>query len=108
MPTQLYLALYTVAPGVGDAGTEVSGGSYARQAVDFNAAALGSVFTTQTATIAFPDPTANWGQIVAWGLRDASSAGNLIYWDEPTIIRNVISGGQPYTVPVNQFVIVAT
>ena len=41
-PTTVYAALYTVAPSDSSAGTEVTGGSYARQAITFSAASSGS------------------------------------------------------------------
>jgi hypothetical protein len=81
-----YVALFTV---VGtDAGTgftEVSGGSYARVATagsDWNAASGTAPSTISNAnTITFPAATADWGTIIAWGLYDASSSGNLLCWD---------------------------
>lgn len=33
------------------------------------------------ATITFPQATANWGTVIAFELRDAASAGNLLIWD---------------------------
>jgi hypothetical protein len=81
-----YVALFTAA-GV-DAGTgftEVSGGSYARAATaasDWNSASGSSPSSTSNAnTITFPTATADWGDVVAFGLYDASSAGNLMCWD---------------------------
>lgn len=37
--------------------------------------------TTNGAAINFAQATANWGTIIAWGLYDASSSGNLLWWD---------------------------
>ncbi len=31
--------------------------------------------------ISFPQATASWGTVVAWGLFDAATAGDLLYWD---------------------------
>ena len=36
---------------------------------------------TNNAVITFPQATANWGTVVAWGLYDASSSGHLLVWD---------------------------
>jgi len=33
------------------------------------------------AVIGFPAATADWGSVIAWGLYDASSSGNLLFWD---------------------------
>ena len=50
MPTA-YVALYTVAPTDSSSGTEVTGGSYARQAVSFASSSGGA--TSNTANIDF-------------------------------------------------------
>jgi hypothetical protein len=81
-----WLGLFTTAP-TSDSGagsTEVTGGSYARQNTTGSwATATGSGPSTITtnAQISFPTATANWGTVVAWGLYDAITSGNLLYWD---------------------------
>lgn len=72
-PSAVYLALYTTDPTDADTGTEVSGGSYARQAITFSAPSNGS--TSNSSTITFPTATGNWGTITHMGIRDASSGG---------------------------------
>jgi len=91
-PSTLYVALYTVAPTDAGGGTEVSGGSYARQAVTFSAASGGA--TSNSADITFPQATADWGTIVAVGILDASSGGNLLAWGALTANKTVNSGDQ--------------
>jgi hypothetical protein len=76
-PTNVYVALYTSDPTDADTGTEVSGGSYARQVATFGAPSNGVSVTT--ADITFPQATASWGTVGWIGLRDASSGGNLLY-----------------------------
>lgn len=76
-PTTTYVALYTTDPTDADTGTEVSGGSYARQAVTFGAPSNG--VTTNSASVTFPTASGNWGTITHIGIRDASTAGNLLY-----------------------------
>jgi hypothetical protein len=82
-PGTLYIALYTVAPTDAGGGTEVAGGSYARVAVTNNStnfpAAAGGAKTNGT-LIEFAEATANWGTVVAVGIFDASTSGNLLYW----------------------------
>jgi hypothetical protein len=85
LPTA-YVALFT-ATGV-DAGTgftEVVGGSYARKstaAADWNSATgSGPSGISNANTLTFPTATADWGTVIAWGLYDAISAGNLLVWD---------------------------
>lgn len=87
MPTlpTTYLALFT-AVGI-DAGTgftEVSGSNYSRVATagDWNAASGSAPSTiTNGSAITFPTPSGSWGTIIAWGIYDASSGGNLLAWD---------------------------
>jgi hypothetical protein len=70
----LYLALYTVAPSAAAGGTEVSGGSYAREIITMGAAASG--VKSSTGPVTFTAATAGWGTVVAWAICDASSGGN--------------------------------
>ncbi len=76
-PTTVYLALYTDDPTDADTGTEISGGSYARQSITFGAPSNGT--STNSAAIEFPAATANWGVITHVGIRDALTSGNLLY-----------------------------
>lgn len=76
-PTTVYVALYTSDPTDADTGTEISGGSYARQSVTFGAPSNG--VSTNNASVTFPTATGNWGTITHIGLRDALTAGNLLY-----------------------------
>lgn len=74
--SNVYLALYTTNPTVDDAGTEVSGGSYARQQLSFANASGGSKVSDTSETFSsMPSCT-----VTHWGIRDASSGGNLLYW----------------------------
>jgi hypothetical protein len=76
-PTNVYVALYTSDPTDADTGTEVSGGSYARQIVTFAAPSNG--VSVSNADVTFPQATGSWGTIGWIGLRDAVSGGNLLY-----------------------------
>lgn len=89
VPTTIYVALYTTDPTDADTGTEVSGGSYARVLVNQNgggspawdlAVVDGIGYKVDNANdITFPTATASWGTVTHVGLRDASSAGNLLH-----------------------------
>ena len=76
-PATLYLALYTSIPD-DTGGTEASGGAYARTVFTFTAASAG--VTSNVADITFSEATADWGRIVAYGIFDALTAGNLLAW----------------------------
>lgn len=72
-----YVALFTSDPTDADTGTEVSGGSYARQSATFGAPSNGASVTT--ADITYPTATGSWGTIGWIGIYDASTSGNLLY-----------------------------
>jgi hypothetical protein len=76
-PTTTYLALYTSDPTDADTGTEVSGGSYARQAITFSSPSNG--VTSNSGAIEFPTATGSWGTVAYVGIRDAVTSGNLLY-----------------------------
>ena len=71
-----YVALYTSDPTDADTGTEVSGGSYARQLAGLSVASGGA--SSNAADITFPTATASWGTVTHVGLRDAVTSGNLL------------------------------
>jgi len=76
-PTTTYLALYTNDPTDADTGTEITGGSYVRQAITFSSPSGGA--TSNSSAIEFPQATADWGTITHVGIRDAVTSGNLLY-----------------------------
>ncbi len=76
-PATVYVALFTTDPTDAASGTEVTGGSYARTSVAFAAPSNG--VSLNSADCTFPTCTAAWGTVTHMGLRDASTAGNLLY-----------------------------
>lgn len=89
----LTVALYTVAPGEAGGGTEVSGGSYARQSITFNAAATVSGTTTadNDADVLFPVATGNYGTVVAAAIFNGA---DMVWYGNLTANRTVNSGDQ--------------
>lgn len=77
-PNTIYVGLYTSNPGEGNTGTEISGGSYARQPLSVTTASGGIV--TSSADVTFPQATSNWGTISHIGLLDAVTSGNLLMY----------------------------
>ena len=69
----LYVALYTVAPTDTGGGTEVTGGSYARQTLAFTVSGTNPTTASNAAAIEYPTATADYGTVVAVGILDASS-----------------------------------
>lgn len=94
-PSTVYVALYTSDPTDADTGTEVSGGSYARQSVTFGAPSNG--VSTNSGAVTFPTATASWGTIGWVGIRDASTAGNLLY-HAPLTASKTIGSGDIFTI----------
>jgi hypothetical protein len=91
-PPAVYVAIYTTSPTPTSAGVEVSGGSYARQAVTWTSASEGVV--SNVADILFPTASATWGTIVAWGIVDNVSGGNLLYYGALGAPRTVLASTQ--------------
>jgi len=93
-PANTYVGLFTTAPttdaSASYTGTEVSGGSYARVAVassGWSAITGGSTAPSQisnSGVITFPTPTVSWGTVLAVGIFDASTTGNLLWWNTIT------------------------
>jgi hypothetical protein len=87
--TPVFVCLFTaVGTDAGTGFTEVTGGSYARvarAATDWNAATGTAPSSASTATATtFPASTGAWSSganIIAFGIYDASTAGNLLAWD---------------------------
>jgi len=84
----VWIALYTDDPTDADVGTEVTGGSYARVLIydngsgspDFTVAAVDGIGykVENDNDVTFTTATASWGTVTHFGLRDASTSGNLL------------------------------
>lgn len=95
----VWLALFTVAPADdGTGGTEVTGGAYGRQSISMLAATTVASVSSKTndTDIMFPQATAAWGTIVAYGIMDAAAAGTMRWHRTLTAQeqRSVNSGDQ--------------
>jgi hypothetical protein len=114
-PATVYVGLHTAAPNDAGGGTEVSAGSYARVAV---ASSLASWAGTQSAgsttassgtggttsnngAIAFPAPAEGWGTVTHYGVYDASSGGNLLFYAALGANRT-INAGDTVSFPAGQ------
>lgn len=114
-PASTYAALYTAAPSNAGGGTEVSGGSYARAAIASSLAAwsgtqsAGSTAASSgtagrisnNAALNYPAPTAVWGTVTHEGLKDAATAGNLLWWRALATPKTVPSGASAPGHPAN-------
>jgi hypothetical protein len=91
-PTAWYVALYTVAPSDSGGGTEVSGSGYARQSVTFDAASSPGGTTSNTGAVSFTASGGAFGTVVAIGIFDAVSSGNLLWHGNMTASKTVDDG----------------
>ena len=96
-PSTVYLALYTSDPTDADTGTEVSGGSYARQSITMGSPSNG--VSLNTAAIEFPQATASWGTVAYIGIRDALTTGNLLY-HSPLDTSKAIDAGDIFKIAI--------
>lgn len=105
-PVTWYVALYTACPTDSTAGTEVTGGAYARVAITAGLAAFSGTqgagttvassgtggTVSNNAVWTFPTPTAGWGTVVCWGIADAATAGNIWIYSSLTTSKTINSG----------------
>jgi len=91
-PSTLYVALYTVAPTDTGGGTEVSGGAYARQSGAFTVSGTNPTTASNTGAVEYPTATADYGTVVAVGIFDALSSGNLLAYANLTTSKVVSTG----------------
>lgn len=89
-PAAVYAALYTTIPTGNTAGTEYSGNGYSRVNVTFSNPANGVASSNVVVTFG-PASGNNWTGITAVGINDASTSGNLMYY-QGIATRNVKIG----------------
>lgn len=89
--TTYYLALFTTDPGTTGASGEVTGGSYARQAITFGSASAGS--TASTNAQSFTGMPAESGGIPYFGIFSAASGGTYELGGTTTGLSSAISAG---------------
>jgi hypothetical protein len=99
-PTTLYFALFTSAPNASGGGTEVSGAGYTRKAVTANTTNFPAIVTagdniSSAVDIAWPIATGSWGTVTSWGIYDASSSGNLLFFDSLDTPVDITTGQKP-------------
>jgi len=92
-----FVALFSASPGDdGSAGTELTGNGYARQAITFGSPGAGDSTNQRkiasTINIQFGPATAYWLQAVAFGIFDAQTNGNLLYWNTLAVAKTVQQG----------------
>jgi hypothetical protein len=89
-PSAVYLALHTANPDEDGSGTEVSGNGYSRQAVTFAASSSGSASSNSVEE--FTASGGAFGTVTHFGIWDASSSGNLLYYGALTASKVIADG----------------
>ena len=99
-PAALYIGLFTTMPSEdGTGGVEVSGGGYARVQCGPGDAywagpSAGNGAYTNASFIVFPNPSANWGTVLGYGLISASTSGT-VYIAKTFSAPQIINSGDP-------------
>lgn len=103
MPANVYIGLYTASPtDTGSQSNEVSGSNYAREAITFDAAAAG--VTQNVLLIQFDTPSGSWGTVSHWGLFDALTTGNMLYWSAFDTAR-AITTSDDVEIPIGAIIV---
>jgi hypothetical protein len=89
-PTTVYVGLFTSDPTDAGSGAEVSGAAYARQSATFAAPSNGASSTN--ANIQFAEAGVLWGPITHFGIYDALTTGNLLYYGAFTTSKIIDTG----------------
>jgi hypothetical protein len=107
MPAGVYSALFTVIPSDSTGGTEVTttDSSYTRVLTTMGAAgATTTGLSENSGAVSFATVTAGDSiSVVGWGLLDAATAGNLLYW--ATVVTTVLQVGDQATFPATNIAI---
>lgn len=96
-PATIYMALCTTVPTSATAGTEVTGGGYARVAVTTSATnfTIATNVATNGIALTFPRASASWGTVVAYQFYDAATAGNPLFYGTLTTSQTINAGSTP-------------
>jgi hypothetical protein len=105
-PATLHVGLLTAAPSDSGGGTEISGSNYSRasvtsslsnwagtQSAGSTTASSGSGGqTSNNGAITFATPSGTWGTASHFGIYDAASGGNLLFWGALAVAKTINQG----------------
>lgn len=104
-PATVYLALFTVSPSAGSGGTEATGTGYARKSITANTTNFpaatntsGTCSISNGVEIDMATAGGDWSSganMVAFGLFDAATSGNLLFYGPLGTPAPVLSGNTP-------------
>ena len=87
--TTVFMSLYSVTPTGNTGGTEITGNGYSRQTATFTTA---NNVATLSGNVTFTASGGSWASVVAAGVVDAPSAGNLLYFNTLPTTKSVANG----------------
>lgn len=102
-PATIYVSLHTATLTPAGTGTEASGGSYARQAITCDTTNFPTTTTREiknAGVVTFPTAAAPWGTVIYFGIWDALSGGNLLWYGEVDPSKT-IGIGDALSIPIN-------
>jgi hypothetical protein len=88
-PTTWYVGLFTSATTDAGGGTEVTGGSYARQAATFT---VTNDTAATNANILYPTCTSDWGTVTHVAIWDSLSGGKMLFHGEASSSKLIQTG----------------
>ena len=103
-PAGLYMSLHTANPGDTGTASEVTGGSYARQPIAFNASVPGSGQALSNGAVSFTSMPAT--TVTYFGIFDAVSGGNPLF-DGPLSSAQTTTAGATLAFAAGQVIITA-
>lgn len=113
-PTNVYVGLLSTCPTAGNNGTELTGNGYTRSSAIAKADAswtytaatfIAAATIVNAAAISFPAAATNPWTVNCFGVYDASSAGNLLYWGSVTGAPVTVSVGATASFAIGQLTI---
>jgi ABC-type transport system involved in cytochrome c biogenesis permease subunit len=93
-PATVYIGLYTSNPDNDNSGSEVSGNNYSRTAMAFSSASAKA--TSNSGVVVSAVASGSWGTITHFGILDASTSGNLLYYGAFTASKTITNGEAAY------------
>lgn len=84
-----YMSLYSTTPTGNTGGTEITGNGYSRQTAAFTVA---NNVATLSGNVVFTASGGAWTSVVAAGVMDAPSAGNLLYFNTLPTAKSISNG----------------
>jgi len=100
-PTDLYFALYTVAPTDSTNGTECTGNNYSRKQYTGTWSASSGGTSDNDAQILFATPSGTWGTVVAGAALDANTGNNILFWVD--VVEQAVGSGDTVDFPAGDF-----